>query len=46
MMAINGEEIKIGSSGYYELNDYNIDKLCVAADGVEDMFVLDYQYIL
>ena len=46
MMAINGEEIKIGSSGYYELNDYNIDKLCVAADGAEDMFVLDYQYIL
>lgn len=44
-MAINGEEIQIGSSGYYELNDFEVKQLCVVADGVKDMFTLDYQYL-
>ena len=45
MMAINGEEVQIGSSGYYELNEFNVNSLCVVADGPKDTFVLDYQYI-
>ena len=45
MMAINGEEIQIGSSGYYELNDFEVNDLRVVADGVKDTFTLDYQYI-
>lgn len=45
LMAVNGEEIQIGSSGYYELNDFEVKKLCVVADGVKDMFTLDYQYL-
>lgn len=46
MFSINGEELKIGSSGYYELNDFDITTLAVVADGPEDKFVLDYQYQL
>ena len=43
-MAINGEEIKIGQSGYYELNDFDITSLSIYANGIEDNFTLDYQY--
>lgn len=45
-MAINGVEIKIGPSGYYELRDYEIDSLCIAAesDNPRDKYTVDYQY--
>lgn len=46
MMAINGEEIQIGQSGYYELNDFNVQSFAVAANGIKDSFVLDYQYAI
>lgn len=45
MMAINGEEVRIGQSGYYELNDFDVNSICVVADGLKDTFVLDYQYM-
>lgn len=44
MMAINGEEIQIGSSGYYELNDFPIESFAVVADGRKDTFTVDFQY--
>lgn len=44
MMAVNGEEIHVGPSGYYELNDFEVKSLCVVANGIEDSFTLDYQY--
>lgn len=45
LMAINGEEIRVGQSGYYELNDFEITSLAIAAkkDG-KDKFTVDYQY--
>ena len=46
MMAINGEEIRIGQSGYYELNDFDVTSFAVVANDVEDTFILDYQYKL
>jgi hypothetical protein len=44
LMAINGEEIKVGPSGYYEL-DYEISSFGVVAQSFQDNFSLDYQYI-
>lgn len=44
LMAINGEEIRVGQSGYYELNDFDITSLAIAANNVNDKFTLDYQY--
>lgn len=44
LMAINGEEIKVGQSGYYELNDFEITSLAIAASDINDKFTLDYQY--
>lgn len=44
IMAINGEEIRIGPSGYYELTDFDIKSFCVAATSDKDRFTLDYQY--
>lgn len=46
ILTINGEEIRIGQSGYYELTDFEIKNLCIAALGPEDRFTLDYQYKL
>ena len=40
---INGEEIHIGQSGFYELDDYDITSLGVAATA-NDKFIIDYQY--
>jgi hypothetical protein len=45
-MSINGEEIQIGASGYYELNDFDVTSFAVVADGPEDKFILDYQYVV
>ena len=44
MMAINGSEIKIGPSGYFELQDYDIKSLGIAALAAEDKYTVDYQY--
>lgn len=44
LMAINGEEIRVGQSGYYELNDFDITSLAIAASGDNDRFTVDYQY--
>jgi hypothetical protein len=44
LMAINGEEIRVGPSGYYELNNFDITSLAIAARGDNDKFTLDYQY--
>lgn len=46
ILTINGEEIRIGQSGYYELTDFDINNLCIAALGPKDRFTLDYQYKL
>lgn len=43
-MSINGEEIHIGQSGFYELNDYDIKSLKIAAANSDDKFIIDYQY--
>ena len=44
MMAINGEEIHIGQSSFYELSDYTITSLGIAADDDNDKFIIDYQF--
>jgi len=43
-MSINGEEIRVGQSGFYELSDFNITSLGVAALSDVDRFTVDYQY--
>lgn len=45
MFTINGEEIRIGPSGYYELQDFNIKYLGVAALDNRDQFTIDVQYL-
>ena len=49
LIAINGEEIKIGPSGYYELKlnnkNINIDSLCIANTLSTDKYIVDVQYI-
>ena len=44
IMSINGEEIRIGQSGYYELNDFNITNFGIVVKDANDRFSLDYQY--
>lgn len=45
LLAINGEEIKIGQSGFYELTDFTIRTLgVVVRDPNEDRFTIDYEY--
>jgi hypothetical protein len=43
-MSINGEEIRVGSSGYYELNDFDITNLGIICLSENDKFTIDYQY--
>ena len=44
LMAVNGEEIRVGPSGYYELdNILPVESLGIVADGYDDNFTLDYQ---
>lgn len=44
-LAINGEEIKIGPSGYFELKNYDITSFGVfATDKQQDKFTVDYLY--
>ena len=44
ILAINGEEIRIGQSGYYELNDFEITSFGIVVKTPKDKFSLDYQY--
>ena len=45
--AINGEEIKIGSTGQYELKDFNITSLGLVVKSIEDSnFLIDYTYAI
>lgn len=44
IMSINGEEIRVGSSGYYELNDFDITNLGIICLDENDKFTIDYQY--
>lgn len=46
MMAVNGEEIHIGPSGYYELSQLEITSLGIVApnDDYTNTFTVDYEY--
>lgn len=44
MMAINGEEIKIGPSGFYELSEVPVASLGVVAIDYNDSFTIDYEF--
>lgn len=46
MMTINGEEIKVGPSGYYELDAIEITSLGIVAEdnNFENNFTIDYSY--
>ena len=45
IMVINGEEIKIGRTGLYEIKDYDITSLgMVVEDYNADRFTIDYEY--
>lgn len=44
-MAINGQKIEIGPSGVFEFEGLDITSFGVFAEGIEDKFVVDYQYI-
>lgn len=45
--AINGEEIKVGSTGQYELEDFEITSLGLVVKDVEDAnFLVDYTYAI
>lgn len=47
IITINGEEVKIGQTNFYELKDFNITYLgIVAIDPVTDRFTIDYEYRL
>ena len=45
IITINGEEIKIGSSGFYEVKDYDITSLGMVVEDYDiDRFTIDYEY--
>lgn len=44
MMAINGETIRVGRSGYYEFDTIPIESIGIVARGFEDNFTLDWMY--
>lgn len=44
LMAVNGEEIRIGASSYYELDVLPIKSLGVVAKDYKDNFSIDYQF--
>lgn len=44
MLSINGEEVKIGPSNYYELQNFAVTNLGVAAQSPADRFTIDIQY--
>lgn len=45
ILTINGEEIKIGQTGFYELMDFTINNLgVIVEDPNVDRFIIDYEY--
>lgn len=44
LMAVNGEEIRVGASGYYELAVIPVSSLGIVAQGYQDNWTLDYEY--
>lgn len=44
MLSINGEEVRIGPSNYYELQNFAVTELGVAAQSAADRFTIDIQY--
>lgn len=45
IIIINGEEIKIGRAGFYEIKDYDITSLGVVVEDYNvDRFTIDYEY--
>ena len=45
IIAINGEEIKIGRTGFYEIKDFTISSLGVVVENYDvDRFTIDYEY--
>ena len=44
LMAVNGEEIRVGASGYYELAVLPVTSLAIVAQGYQDNWTLDYEY--
>lgn len=45
-LIINGSEIQIGPSGVFEFEGIDITSFGVFANGPEDKFVVDYQYVV
>lgn len=43
-LILNGEEVKIGPSGYFELKNFDLVSIGVLANGSEDKFTIDYLY--
>lgn len=44
MMAVNGEEIRVGSSGFYELDVLQVTSLGIVAQDFSDNWTLDYEF--
>lgn len=44
LIALNGQELKIGPSGYYELKNFDIDSLYIANVVDNDKYTIDIQY--
>jgi hypothetical protein len=44
-LAINGEQIQIGKTGFYELDNFNITSLgVIVKDSNIDRFSIDYEF--
>lgn len=43
LMLLNGQELKIGPSGYYELKNFNVDSLYIVNND-DDKYTIDIQY--
>lgn len=47
ILAINGEDIRIGTSGQYQLEDFDINFLgAILGEDFEDKFTIDYTYTI
>lgn len=48
LMAVNGEEVRVGRSGLYEIDVIDIDSIGIVADNNDytNNFTIDYQYLV
>lgn len=44
LISINGQELQLGPSGYYELKDFDINSLYIVNSAVGDKYTVDIQY--